>query len=222
MPSDYSDGKLVRLDLSIRLKKYDNSETLINVELQVNNQSYFKKRTLFYWSKLYTSELQSGEPYSNLKRAICINILDFNITDKQNYHTEIIPTDKETGEQFTDLMNIHFFELRKVTNSLDVNDRKAMWMQLIRADTEEELNMIKNTNIPAMEQAVQVIFDMSADTALRERARLREKALHDEASALLYKCVILKVTKISEYRKTAVFRDYFLEKVDVFSMLQSS
>lgn len=184
MPSDYSDGKLVRLDLSVRLRKSDNTETLINVELQVNSQSYFKKRTLFYWSKLYTSELHSGESYSNLKRTICINILDFNITDKQNYHTEIIAADKETGEQFTDLMSIHFFELRKVTNALDVNDRKAMWMQLIRADTEEELNMIKNTNIPAMEQAVQVIFDMSADTALRERARLREKALHDEASAL--------------------------------------
>ncbi len=184
MPSDYSDGKLVRLDLSVRLRKYDNTETLINVELQVNSQSYLKKRTLFYWSKLYTSELQSGESYSNLKRTICVNILDFNITKKQNYHTEIITTDKETGEQFTDLMSIHFFELRKVTNSLDVNDRKAMWMQLIRADTEEELNMIKDTNIPAMKQAVQVIFDMSDDTALRERARLREKALHDEASAL--------------------------------------
>ncbi len=37
--------------------------------------------------------------------------------------------------------------------------------------------MIENTNIP-------VIFDMSADTILRERARIREKALHDEASAL--------------------------------------
>lgn len=184
MPSDYSDGKLVRLDLSVRLRKSDNKETLINVELQVNSQSYFKKRTLFYWSKLYTSELQSGESYSNLKRTICINILDFNITKKQNYHTEIIAADKETGEQFTDLMSIHFFELRKVKSGLDVNDRKAMWMQLIKADTEEELNMIKNTNIPAMEQAVQVIFDMSADTALRERARLREKALHDEASAL--------------------------------------
>lgn len=44
--------------------------------------------------------------------------------------------------------------------------------------------MIKSTNIPAMEQAVQVILDMNADTALRERARLREKALHDEASAM--------------------------------------
>ncbi len=44
--------------------------------------------------------------------------------------------------------------------------------------------MIKNTRIPEMEQAVQVIFDMSADTVLRERARMREKALHDEASAI--------------------------------------
>ncbi|MDE6730108.1 MAG: Rpn family recombination-promoting nuclease/putative transposase, partial [Oscillospiraceae bacterium] len=159
-------------------------ESLINVELQVNSQRYFKKRTLFYWSKLYTSELKSGESYHNLKRTICINILDFNITDKKEYHTEIIAADRDTGEQFTDLLSLHFFELRKVNAVLDTNDRKAMWMHLIKADTEEELNMIKETNIPVMEQAVQVIFDMSADTVLRERARLREKALHDEASAL--------------------------------------
>lgn len=67
---------------------------------------------------------------------------------------------------------------------LDVNDKKSLWMHLIKADTEEELNMIKNTNIPSMEQAVQVIFDMSADTALRERARMREKAILDEISNL--------------------------------------
>lgn len=184
IPSDFSDGKLVRLDLSVSLRQQDGTETLINVELQVNRQSYFKKRTMFYWAKLYTSELQSGESYSKLKKTICINILDFNITDKKDYHTEIIAADKATGEQFTDLMSIHFFELRKVSDRLDVNDKKGMWMRLIKADTEEKLNMIKSTNIPAMEQAVQVILDMNADTALRERARLREKALHDEASAM--------------------------------------
>ena len=120
MPSDYSDGKLVRLDLSVRLRKSDNSETLINVELQVNSQSYFKKRTLFYWSKLYTSELHSGESYSNLKRTICINILDFNITDKQNYHTEIIAADKETGEQFTDLSFCHARDASQIVLIADV------------------------------------------------------------------------------------------------------
>ena len=35
-----------------------------------------------------------------------------------------------------------------------------------------------------MQKAVNVIYDMSEDTRIREIARLREKALHDEASAL--------------------------------------
>ena len=35
-----------------------------------------------------------------------------------------------------------------------------------------------------MKDAVRVIYDMSDDTRIREIARLREKAMHDEASAL--------------------------------------
>ncbi|MGN0609280.1 MAG: hypothetical protein ACI4J6_08735 [Oscillospiraceae bacterium] len=35
-----------------------------------------------------------------------------------------------------------------------------------------------------MQKTVNVIYDMSEDTKIREIARLREKALHDEASAL--------------------------------------
>lgn len=44
--------------------------------------------------------------------------------------------------------------------------------------------MISRTNVPIMQKAVNVIYDMSEDTRIREIARLREKALHDEASAL--------------------------------------
>lgn len=44
--------------------------------------------------------------------------------------------------------------------------------------------MINQTDIPIMKKAVKVIYDMSEDTKIREVARLREKALHDEASAL--------------------------------------
>lgn len=42
----------------------------------------------------------------------------------------------------------------------------------------------KNTDVPVMKDAVRVIYDMSDDTRNREIARLREKAMHDEASAL--------------------------------------
>ena len=44
--------------------------------------------------------------------------------------------------------------------------------------------MISQTNVPIMQKAVNVIYDMSEDTKIREYARMREKALHDEASAL--------------------------------------
>jgi len=35
-----------------------------------------------------------------------------------------------------------------------------------------------------MQKAVRIIYDMSEDTRIRELARIREKAMHDEASAL--------------------------------------
>ena len=44
--------------------------------------------------------------------------------------------------------------------------------------------MIENTNVPIMQKAVRVIYDMSEDTRMREMARMREKALHDEATYL--------------------------------------
>lgn len=57
-------------------------------------------------------------------------------------------------------------------------------VQYINADKEEELAMIENTNVPIMKKAVRVIYDMSEDTRMREMARMREKALHDEATYL--------------------------------------
>ena len=44
--------------------------------------------------------------------------------------------------------------------------------------------MVEATSMPIIQKAVKVIYDMSEDTKIRELARLREKALHDEASAL--------------------------------------
>lgn len=44
--------------------------------------------------------------------------------------------------------------------------------------------MLKNVNEPIITKSVNVIYDMSEDSKIREMARLREKALHNEASAL--------------------------------------
>ena len=44
--------------------------------------------------------------------------------------------------------------------------------------------MLRNTNIAPIQKAVFIIEEMSADETVQEMARLREKALHDEATAL--------------------------------------
>jgi predicted transposase YdaD len=59
-----------------------------------------------------------------------------------------------------------------------------LWLQLINAESEEELEMLRQTNVPEIQKAVMVIHQMSEDEKIQELARLREKALHDEASAL--------------------------------------
>lgn len=74
--------------------------------------------------------------------------------------------------------------MKKVGRKPDPDNSRELWLQFINADSEEEFEMISQTNVPIMKKAVNVIYDMSEDTKIREIARLREKALHDEASAL--------------------------------------
>lgn len=77
---------------------------------------------------------------------------------------------------------MHFFELKKISKNPKTS--REQWLRFINADSEEDFEMVEATSMPIIQKAVKVIYDMSEDTKIREIARLREKALHDEASAL--------------------------------------
>ena len=179
LPPETVASKFSRLDLSLNV-----DDKLVNVEIQVKTDTDYRDRTLFYWAKLYSSELKSGEDYSELKQTITINIINFNMFDGADYHTEVAAMIKGTNEVFSDKFSIHFFELKKVGKKPNPTNRRELWLQFINADSEEEFNMLEQTNVPIMQKAVRVIYDMSEDTRVKKIARLREKALHDEASAL--------------------------------------
>ena len=177
LPPESLEGKFSRLDLNL---KVDNR--LVNVEIQVKNEPDYRDRTLFYWAKLYSSELKSGEDYSELKQTITINIINFNMFEENDYHTEVAAMIKGKNEVFSDKFSMHFFELKKISKNPKTS--REQWLQFINADSEEDFEMVEATSMPIIQKAVKVIYDMSEDTKIRELARLREKALHDEASAL--------------------------------------
>ena len=62
-----------------------------------------KRRTLYYWSKLYTSQLSKGEPYSQLRKTVAINILDFNyLKFTKEYHNYFLLKEKNSNQLLTD------------------------------------------------------------------------------------------------------------------------
>ena len=175
----YLEQKFSRLDLKMNI-----DGKIVNIEIQVNKETYFKERSLFYWSKLYSDELGSGEDYGKLKQTICINIINFNLFDCEDYHSHFKVLENGRGELLTDKFAIHFFELRKV-NKCRKSSRKEDWLKLIDAETEGDLMEIQQTtSIPEVQDTIVMIRQLSADEKVRQEAYYREKQLRDEASAL--------------------------------------
>ncbi len=156
---------------------------LINIEMQVAKESYFKDRTLYYWAKLFTSELKKSEDYGNLQQTVCINFLDFNIFDYEKYHSIYELKEREYNNLLTDKCQIHFLELKKYKKQYP-SSHLEMWLQLINARTQEDLEILGKSNSTMIKKAVTVIMEMSADERLKEEIRVREKALLDELSRL--------------------------------------
>lgn len=181
LPPDELDKKFSRLDLRMHI---DNR--IVNIEMQVNYEADFKNRTLFYWSKLYSEELGSGEEYGDLKQTICINIINFNAFDCNEYHSHFKAIETERHEVLSDKLDIHFFELRKI-NSARSNKPMEDWLNLINAETEGELMELETTTqIKEVRDTIVILRELNADEKVRQEAYYREKRLHDEVTALSY------------------------------------
>lgn len=89
-------------------------------------------------------------------------------------------------ELLTDKCSINFVELVKIDSEIDKNNRRKLWLQLIKSETKEELDMLEQTGVPDIQKAVVILHKMSADEKVQEMARQREKQLLDETSALRY------------------------------------
>lgn len=83
-------------------------------------------------------------------------------------------------EELTDKCSIHYFELSKVSKTIDKEDLTQLWLQLIDAETEEEFEMLTETGVEPIKKAVYVVHQMSEDETLQEIARMREEAQINE------------------------------------------
>ena len=159
--------------------KLDNG-VQVNVEMQVVNQQNMEKRTLFYWGKLYTRSIHEGESFYELKKTITINLLDFNYFDTKEYHTKWhIVEDTEKDKVLTDVLEIHFIELKKfMKEKRNPENKKEEWLYFLDYSKREMVEMLAKKN-KVIEKANEELEYLTGDAAIKRKAELREKWIMD-------------------------------------------
>ncbi len=161
-----------------------NDHSKINIELQVKHYAYWDRRQLFYLSKLYTEDMRIGEDYALLKKCVSISILDFNLTNRNEYHHAYRLRDKH-GYEFSDMLEIHTLELKKKLKGTAEMDELEEWIRFFQADCEEDLDMIKTKN-PGILEAIKEVKEMSLSRRMRIRYEAHLKQVRDEKAWKTY------------------------------------
>ena len=173
------EDKNSRLDV----KAVANDGTIINVEIQLRNEYNMPKRTLYYWSKLYSEQLKEGENYLNLNRTICINILNFiQFKETQNYHSVFKIIEEKENIVLNKDLEIHFLELPKLVE-FRVDDPLSGWGMFLKEPSSDIVEEAEET-VKEIKLAKKKLYVISSDEDEREKYRMREKARLDAASAL--------------------------------------
>ena len=173
------DGKYSILDLVITTK----SGHKIDVEIQRAKLGDFEKRVVYYSSRLASDQLDSSEQYEKLCRSIVIFILDHDFFEqnKNKCFTRLRLCDVETGDEFTDIIEVDILELPKVPKD-HVNDPLYDWADFFNAKTVEDLDKVSSKS-KSIKKAVFNLKKLSADEEFKAEYEYwlkyeREKYLH--------------------------------------------
>ncbi len=175
----YIEDKFSRLDV----KATTSNDEIINIEIQLKNEYNMIKRSLYYWSKLYSEQLNEGEDYSLLKRTICINILNFKYLKTRMFHSVYRMKEIHTNEELSDIEEIHFIEIPKLEDGSDEKDMLVAWIEFLKNPESEKVRSLE-MSVDEIREAKDELIKMSNDDTQRELYEMRAKTLRDKISAL--------------------------------------
>ena len=144
------------------------------------------ERSLFYWGRLFSGQLQSGNSYQKLERTVCINLLSFDLLDTAEYHSCYVLKERERNEQLSDLLEIHFIELDKIKDIQDAGEIKTQleaWLEFIK-HPESQVSYELAHQHETIREAKDELLVLSCNEKYRLYYEARLKALLDETSRL--------------------------------------
>ena len=179
---DLLDDKVGILDIKAKL----NNNINCNIEMQVVDKKNIEKRLMFYWSKIYTMSIKSGDDYNQLEKGIVILFTDFNLEKLRGINKFITKWNLREEENpkiiLTDVLEIYIIELSKGEELLKNMSKKEQsknsfntWLQFI--NNPEAIVDMENKEV---KKAKEVLEEISQNEHERYRAELRQKYIMDQ------------------------------------------
>ncbi|MEW6280030.1 MAG: Rpn family recombination-promoting nuclease/putative transposase [Candidatus Eremiobacterota bacterium] len=187
LDKDYVLDKGVILDVKAR----DGQGRLYNIEVQVASEPAYTERAVYYVTRLFSGQLEKGEPYSHLARTIGISLCDFLLfPDLQDLHSTYRLYDPEHGRTLTDILELHFIELSKFRRDKPHELRTPFekWLHVLKfgelyeGDPGQVPEVLKQEE--GIEMALEGMRRACASDEVRELVESRMKAMRDWASRL--------------------------------------
>ncbi|KLI45835.1 Rpn family recombination-promoting nuclease/putative transposase [Brachyspira hyodysenteriae] len=150
--------------------------TVVIIEIQLQGNSRFPERILYYWASNYSKLLKHGEKYDALTPVISINLLNFNLDDNDSVHSCYMIYDTNNKRLLTDHLQIHILELKKFKYDLLQPDLNFFTMK--EKDNKGEIMSDLVKEKPIMEE-VQKRYN----NFIKDRLMMNE---YDKREAYLY------------------------------------
>ncbi|MEI0477758.1 Rpn family recombination-promoting nuclease/putative transposase [Brachyspira pulli] len=173
-------------------ENYNDKETIVDVkcitqngsvviiEIQLQGNSRFPERILYYWASNYSKLLKQGKKYDSLTPVISINLLNFNLDDEDNIHSCYMIYDTNNKKLLTDHLQIHIVELKKFQYNLLKPDLNC-WLKFFTMkdkDNKEEIMSDLVKEKPIMEEV-----QRKYNNFIKDRIMMNE---YDKRQAYLY------------------------------------
>ncbi|MBV5299010.1 MAG: Rpn family recombination-promoting nuclease/putative transposase [Rhodoferax sp.] len=174
-------GKFIVLDLLAR----DDAGSHFNIEMQVRRFNTYSPRSTYYLANTLTGQLKGGQDYDQLKPAIGIHLLDFDLFEEPAQQQQAVwcfeMRDRwQPAVRLGRELQLNIIEMRKADRLGGVQPGLAAWLTFFE-HWQEETTMTQIAYAP-VQQALERLKDFSADEETRIQAFVRERALRDEIS----------------------------------------
>ena len=172
------------------IKAVDQQGRVYDIEMQAAGDKSFANRSLYYWSKLYSSQLMEGDEYTELNPTICINVLNYVMFDKvDRLHTCFMLSENEQPDFIlTDHLMIHFLELPKMNiEALQAQleqSKLLQWLYYLKLEGTEDEKMkilLKDREIAAAHEKYK---KFNQDDKIRLAYESRQRWIRDHNSMM--------------------------------------